>query len=68
MVLPSEKQQFPATDDGLLYLIPVANAERDHGLETAFLNVADRAQDTSLNEKDECPEACDRLISHAGKM
>lgn len=53
---------------GLLCLIPVASVERLQGFETAFLNVVDRAQDTSLNEKDECPEAYDRLTSHAGKM
>lgn len=30
--------------------------------------MVDRARDTSLNEKDKCPEAYDRLTSHAGKM
>ena len=30
--------------------------------------MADHAQDNSLNEKDECPDAYDRLTSHAGKM
>lgn len=30
--------------------------------------MANHAQDTSLNKKDGCPEAYDRLISHAEKM
>lgn len=30
--------------------------------------MADCTQDTSPNEKDECPEAYGRLTSHAGKM
>lgn len=68
IVFSSEKQQFPATDIGLLSLISVASIERVYGFETAFLNMPDRACDTSLNENNECPEAHDRLTSHAGKM
>lgn len=64
-VFSSEKQLFSATDIGLVLLISVATIERVHGFKTASLNVANC---TSLNEKDECPEAYDRLISHAGKM
>lgn len=30
--------------------------------------MANHAQDTSLNKKDGCPEAYDRLISYAEKM
>lgn len=55
-------------DIGLVSFIQVASIEGVHGFKTAFLNVANHTQDTSLNEKVECPEAYDRLISHAGKM
>lgn len=64
-VFSSEKQLFSATDIGLVSLILVTTTEILHGFKTASLNVANC---TSLNEKDECPEAYDRLISHAGKM
>lgn len=49
-------------------LIPVASIASIRRFETAFLRVADCTQDTSPNEKDECPEAYGRLTSHAGKM
>lgn len=52
---------FSATDIGLVSL-------RVHRFKTASLNVANHAQDTSLNKKDGCPEAYDRLISYAEKM